>query len=107
MKKKLLIVLVILVMIAGAVAVWMLMRDIKPAEPEHHEPAPAAEQSLPVQNGQVTITIADFKFQPLKVVVKKGSIVTWTNQDEDEHSVNSDSDSEKRGLNSPLLAKGQ
>lgn len=59
------------------------------------------------QSGAVTATISNFKFEPISIKVKKGSTITWTNNDDVQHDVTSDSDSELRGLNSDLLAKGE
>lgn len=65
------------------------------------------EATTTAQSGEVAVGISDFKYSPQALVVKKGSTVTWTNQDDVGHDITSDSDSEKRGLASPLLSKGQ
>lgn len=52
------------------------------------------------------VTIKNFAFAPTKLQVKKGTTVTWTNQDDAHHDITPDSPSDafKAG---PLLAKGE
>lgn len=52
------------------------------------------------------VTISDFAFGPAKISVKKGSTVTWTNQDSVQHNVNSDTQS-SNFEGSELLSKGE
>jgi plastocyanin len=48
-----------------------------------------------------TITIQNFAFSPATLTVKKGTTITWTNQDSAPHQIKSNS------FNSPKLATGQ
>lgn len=61
-------------------------------------------------SGQVQETdkvdIRDFKFVPSKIKIKKGTTVTWTNQDSTRHDVNPLEKSEAF-VGSELLAKGE
>ena len=50
------------------------------------------------------VTLEGFAFSPLELKIKKGSTVTWTNQDSVKHTVTSDSGSE---LSSALIKKGE
>jgi len=50
------------------------------------------------------VTISNFSFAPTTLKVKKGTTVTWTNQDSIKHNVVSDSGT---GPGSALLAKGE
>ena len=52
------------------------------------------------------VTISDFAFGPAKISVKKGSTVTWTNQDSVQHNVTPDSQSQNFE-GSQLLNKGE
>lgn len=52
------------------------------------------------------VTIKNFSFQPQKIQVKKGTTVTWTNQDDARHDVTPDNPSEDFKA-SELLAKGE
>jgi plastocyanin len=47
--------------------------------------------------GPLAVTIRDFMFSPATLTVTAGSTVTWTNQDEEPHTVMGD------GLKSPVL----
>jgi amicyanin len=51
-----------------------------------------------------TVTIADYEYAPKNITVKKGTTVTWTNQDSVAHTVTAKAGS---GPDSSLLAKGQ
>ena len=53
---------------------------------------PAAEAPNPV-----TITVKDFMFNPTLLTVKAGTTVTWTNMDDEPHSVVSDTGLFKSG----------
>lgn len=52
------------------------------------------------------VDIKDFDFQPQTITVKKGTTVTWTNQDVAKHDINPDSESDNFKA-SELLAKGE
>jgi len=43
------------------------------------------------------VVVKDFKFMPTPLTVKAGSTVTWTNQDDDVHTVVSDTGAFKSG----------
>jgi plastocyanin len=43
------------------------------------------------------VVVKDFKFNPTPLTVKAGSTVTWTNQDDDVHTVVSDTGEFKSG----------
>jgi plastocyanin len=43
------------------------------------------------------VVVKDFKFNPTPLTVKAGSTVTWTNQDDDVHTVVSDTGAFKSG----------
>lgn len=50
------------------------------------------------------VRISGYKFVPDRITVKKGSVVTWVNEDQAAHTVTSDTGTE---LDSALLQKGQ
>lgn len=52
------------------------------------------------------VEIKDYAFSPATITVKKGTKVTWTNQDSVQHDVMSDK-TDVAGPSSELLAKGQ
>lgn len=59
----------------------------------------AAESKMQVENlVEKTVTIADFSYVPAALVVKKGTTVTWMNEDTDTHSATADDGSFDTGL---------
>jgi len=69
------------------------------AAPGHTEAAaPAATDAAPVATSAVTIE--NFGFSPAAITVKAGATVTWTNHDEEPHSVVSSDEP----MRSPTLA---
>ena len=52
------------------------------------------------------VTIKDFAYVPATITVKKGTKVTWTNQDSTRHDVTPDSESDNFKA-SELLSKGE
>ena len=56
-----------------------------------------------VLSAAVTVDIQGYKFSPATITIKKGTTVTWTNQDSAPHTVTSTSGSE---LASDTLSKG-
>lgn len=53
-----------------------------------------------------TVEIQNYAFNPQKLTIKKGTTITWTNDDLVPHTVTMD-DSSKAGPNSQALSKGQ
>lgn len=59
-----------------------------------------------VRSGETSLAIRNFAFVPSEITVKKGTKVTWTNEDDAGHTVTAD----KEGANTPqstLLDKGE
>ena len=57
----------------------------------------------------VTIKLSDIKFQPTNILISTGTKVTWVNDDDEHHFVNTDSHPAHThilGLNSKSLSKG-
>lgn len=76
------------------------MADMNHSEDQPHtndEVAPAGENE---------VNIVDFNFSPETLTIKKGTTVTWTNQDEARHDVTPDEPGEAF-QGSELLAKGE
>ncbi len=63
-------------------------------------------ESQTPQSGEVAVAISDYTFGPAKVTVKKGSKVTWTNQDGVEHDISPDKTTTEF-KKSELLGKGK
>jgi len=66
---------------------------INPAAPVVETPA--------VSESNVAISIKEFAFNPATITIKKGTTVTWTNNDSAPHQIKSDS------FNSDVLKQGQ
>jgi len=65
----------------------------------NNSPPPSSESS-----SSNKVTIANFSFSPANITVKKGTTVTWTNNDSVSHTVTADSGN---GPDSELLSNGQ
>src|SRR2546423_920218 len=52
---------------------------------------PAALLAAPTTDAQAVkrVTIKDFKFQPQRIVVHRGTRIAWTNDDSDPHTISS------------------
>ena len=62
---------------------------------------PASSQNAPVATD--TVTIQNFAYAPATVTVKSGTTVTWTNRDQDPHTVTATAGS----FHSPTLNTGE
>ncbi len=122
-KKMVIIMVVVLVLLAVAGALVFSMsgndgdKDEAPAKPSQNQEAPAQTDATEpstdtttdsdAQSGEVAVSISNFVYTPGTLTVKKGSTVTWTNNDSVAHTVTSDSESPKSGLDSELFGKGE
>jgi amicyanin len=53
-------------------------------------PAPAASTTnadTPAPQGGTAVSITDFKFNPVTLTIPVGTTVTWTNKDEEPHTI--------------------
>jgi amicyanin len=50
-------------------------------------PASASATDSPAPQGGTAVSISDFKFNPATLTVPVGTTVTWTNQDEEPHTL--------------------
>lgn len=49
--------------------------------------ASATTSEIPAPQGGTSVSISDFKFNPATLTVPVGTTVTWTNQDEEPHTI--------------------
>jgi amicyanin len=72
-------------------------------------PSASASSSPEAQTSQSTkaVAISNYAFSPASLTVKKGTTVTWTNQDDVKHDVVLDDGQPAGGPNGSLLGKGQ
>lgn len=116
MKKYLPVIVVVVLVAVGAGLI--LARDSEKA-PAAGESQTSSHEDMDSTGNQATepasedsdqavstnsVTISDFAFSPASITVKKGTTVTWTNQDSVAHTVTSDSGNM---LDSPLFSEGE
>lgn len=112
MKKPAVVIIVIIALLIGGslFLVNMPAKDMKTAD---HE-APSSAEMNPGSNGSAVnqptepnkVSIQDFAFKPETITVKKGTEVTWTNQDSAKHDVSPTSGADDFKA-SKLMAKGE
>lgn len=107
---------VIAILVIGGGAFLIMNKDDAPANnietqeqdtntSQSNEEGQAVEQS---ENSQVaSVSIDNSSFSPSTVTVKKGTKVTWTNNDSLEHSVTPDNTDESFPGSNGLLSQGQ
>jgi amicyanin len=66
---------------------------------------PANDDSVPEASQSSTVAIENSAFTPSKITIKKGTTVTWTNNDDMQHDVTPD-DPTDEFKKSALLSKG-
>jgi plastocyanin len=58
--------------------------------PSTSAPAPQQQNPAGSQNVESAVTIKNFAFSPSALTIKKGTTVTWTNEDSVPHTIKSD-----------------
>lgn len=110
--KKIIGILAVLIVLGGIVAFSQSSKNTSGEMAEHSTtrstPAPSQSQKAsdqPIQSteGKVAVAIVDFKYSPETLTVKKGTTVTWTNEDSVAHTVTAD---DLPGPDSPSMPKG-
>ncbi|GEM_PF-5981269 len=81
-------------------------KDEKPAPKaaEVKSPETKVPEKKPEMKKEEAVTIKNFAFSPVDLTVKKGTVVTWTNEDSARHNAHS---SKEGGPNGPLLGQGE
>ncbi len=72
--------------------------------PEVKAPEVKVPEAKPEMKKEETVTIQNFAFSPVNLTVKKGTVVTWVNQDSARHNAHSLQDGGPVG---PLLGQGE
>lgn len=98
MKKIVILVAVIVI----AAAAWIVFGGKNNNSPNQSS-SNSSQASQSVATNKVTI--ANFAFSPANITVKKGTSVTWTNQDSTSHTVTENDG--KNGPSAPPLGQGQ
>lgn len=115
MKKNGLIIGLVILVLIGAGIVWLIVN--KTSSPSTHNNSSnntsgtnstdnSATQT--VQSGNVAVAMQDEAFSPQSIKIKKGTKVTWTNNDSMQHNVVADDASNAAGLptDNELFGKG-
>lgn len=102
MNKKVIAGVIVVVVIAGVVGALVLNHKSNSNKPKSMS---MSSSSKSTSNTVVTdaVTIKDFAFSPTTIKVKKGTKVTWTNQDSTAHTVTATSGG---GFDSGSIAQG-
>lgn len=77
------------------------------SHPEEEMSSSSSASEVDADHAEATdsVEISNFNYGPQAITVKKGTTVTWTNNDSVEHDVQSDNGDDT--LDGPLLAKGE
>ncbi len=107
MKKPLMILIAIIAILGfGSAAVLTTNKT----DPGHHDMVGMQGHSSSASATEVVATdhvvIKDFAYAPARITVKKGTKVTWTNQDSAHHDITPDKDGADFAA-SKLLAQGE
>lgn len=111
MNKALLGAIIAILVIVGLVTGLLLY--LQTLTPTNTSPpstqSPSTDNSSTPQEGTVAAEIKNFAFLPNKLKIKKGTTVTWTNQDTTKHNVVANDQNNTGGLptSADLLAKGE
>lgn len=101
------VVIVVVLVLGGGVAYYFYTQANQKADTTTHTADNHAEDSSSASQTS-SVEIKDFAYSPRTISVKKGTTVTWTNQDNAGHSVTSDdNDKNTDKLESKLLQKGE
>ena len=91
MKKYLIAVLIIIVAMTCILVAGCATNTNVTTSPNPTVASTVATQSSPsLSNATYTITIKNFTFQPSSLTIKRGTTVTWLNEDSVAHTVTSD-----------------
>ncbi|HSW80299.1 MAG TPA: cupredoxin family copper-binding protein [Candidatus Saccharimonadales bacterium] len=117
--KKLVPIIIVLVVIVGAVVLFTTKKSSDKTSSSttssssssnsdnmNMSPPPAQPSSSPNNQQTNKVTIDNFAFSPANITVKKGTAVTWTNNDSATHNVK-ETDGKSGGPNSQDLPNGQ
>ncbi|MCA9346585.1 cupredoxin domain-containing protein [Candidatus Saccharibacteria bacterium] len=108
MKKTLLIILATLFIVVGGIIVFIKMsrNDTNTMNRTNDNSSKSdINASSEILVGSVSISIRNFAYSREKITIKKGSTITWANEDSMAHTVTSTSSSDS--FDSGTLEKGQ
>jgi amicyanin len=115
MKKPVIIVVAIIAVLGVGAAAWMMLQPDPKVSTNSGTMQPDSMQNDQADSTQSetesaietnVVKISNFEFTPTKIKIKKGTTVTWTNDDSIRHDVKPDSETEEFKP-SELLGKGE
>ena len=114
MKNKPLIIAIsiIVVVIGGFVVAGLMNQSDKMTETGTHNSSDMPARQSETNTNETAqesnaVTIENYAFNPANITVKKGTTVTWTNNDAAEHNVEFDEEPATGDKEGPLLSKGE
>jgi plastocyanin len=99
MNKKVLVIIGLIVVLGAVILIW---RNSLQQNQLQEKVSQAENAGSEVKEGEVTLDIKGFAFNPEIIKVKKGTKITWVNRDDAPHTVTSD---EGDFLDSPVFSK--
>lgn len=112
MNKRVVIIVITVLVLGGIVGILFMKNPAKaPSEPTNAGTTTTSEdnQDTQAQTNPVAtnmVEIKDFEYSPGAITVKKGTTVTWTNQDSTRHNIAPDNETDDFKT-SDLLARGE
>lgn len=101
MKKVIVAVLIIALL---GIGVFMFTKNNSNAPKSTSTDQSSKSTSQIIEEDTVSVEIRDFVFSPSAITIKKGTTVTWTNNDSTSHNAVSE---QTDGPDGPLLSQGQ
>lgn len=94
----------LIIVIAGVavVALAVVSLDNRSGRPANSGPTDAVKPAK-----ENLVIIQNYKFAPETLTIKKGATITWENRDNTRHNAVSEDDSPVKGLNGPLIGRGE
>lgn len=102
MLKKVIIALAIVAAFVAALVLLTSGKDNNTAQKDSNNSSSKTETKP-----ENTIEITNFSFSPETMIIKKGTTVTWINNDPTQHNVVFDDESAGRVEDSKLMSKGE
>lgn len=116
MNRTIIATIIIIIVAGGLVAIAVSGRSDQSEtarddnqSPEASTAAPGTPAGSTQEAGATKAAIRDFSFQPKTLKIRKGTAVTWTNNDTAKHNVIADGEAVAGGppADNPLLGKGE
>lgn len=106
-KPSVIIVITVTILVIAGGAVWMVISNNKPSGSSTAAPT-ASQFTDETAKQEVQVDIADMSFSPANITIKKGTKVTWVNNDTVGHNVVATDPNNTGGLptTAPVFGRG-